>query len=347
MPAETSDAIQVYGARSIHAHIQAMRVEVEGVLRHEDIEHVHRMRVASRRLRSSLTVFRHCFRRKQYKAFQSDIRAVTRALGEARDLDVQLALLDNVRLEYSTPRLLPGIRRLQLRRKQRRVLAQDNVGQAVHKLNSDRTLETLAAWSEDHRLREDVYLYSPALYQLGFDNIKAHLEALLRHEQYITDPGNVTELHAMRISAKHLRYTLEIFDELYASKLKPYINQVRKLQDSLGEIHDADVWVESIPRFVEEERTRIVDYFGNPRPLKRLLPGLNAFRASRQALRQVEYESFLKDWAKITRDQVWGKLLKLANTPLDIEAAVEVLDRLEQTLPVEDAAPADPKDQSG
>ncbi len=51
----------------------------------------------------------------------------------------------------------------------------------------------------------------------------------------------------MRIGAKHLRYTLEIFEELYGSRIKPYIEEMKNIQDQLGNIHDLDVWIEMIP----------------------------------------------------------------------------------------------------
>jgi len=127
----------------------------------------------------------------------------------------------------------------------------------------------------------------------------------------------------MRISAKRLRYAMETFEELYGGQLKPYITTARKLQDQLGAIHDLDVWIVMIPQFIEEERARIVGYFGNVRPLRRLLPGLEAFRQSRIALREAGYANFLKEWAKIEEEQTWDKLLKLINTPMDLEAAVQ------------------------
>jgi hypothetical protein len=149
------------------------------------------------------------------------------------------------------------------------------------------------------------------------------IDELLSHVPYITDPQNVQELHAMRISAKRLRYAMETFEELYGGQLKPFITTARKLQDQLGAIHDLDVWIVMIPQFIEEERARIVGYFGNVRPLRRLLPGLETFRQSRIALREAGYANFLKEWAKIEEEQTWDKLLKLINTPMDLEAAVQ------------------------
>ena len=50
---------------------------------------------------------------------------------------------------------------------------------------------------------------------------------------------------------------MEIFASLYGEEIKPFINQVKKHQDLLGSIHDADVWMTMIPNFIKEEEQRI------------------------------------------------------------------------------------------
>ena len=320
----TAEATCVYGAKIIQRHLAAMAAEVEGVRAAEDIECIHRMRVATRRMRTALTLFSDCFPKQDYKKIQKDVRKVTRALGEARDLDVQLEVIEAALEEFPNPVFQPGIKRLKLRLTQRRAEVQQHVDAAMDKMLADQLIERLEAWAAPLlEQSKSVYLYTPALYQLAFRGIQVRIDELLSHVPYITDPQNVQELHAMRISAKRLRYAMETFEELYGGQLKPYITTARKLQDQLGAIHDLDVWIVMIPQFIEEERARIVGYFGNVRPLRRLLPGLEAFRQSRIALREAGYANFLKEWAKIEEEQTWDKLLKLINTPMDLEAAVQ------------------------
>jgi len=320
----TLEATCVYGAKIIQRHLAAMAAEVEGVRAAEDIECIHRMRVATRRMRTALTLFSDCFPKQDYKKIQKDVRKVTRALGEARDLDVQLEVIEAALEEFPDPVFQPGIKRLKLRLTQRRAEVQQHVDAAMDKMLADQLIERLEAWAAPLlEQSKSVYLYTPALYQLAFRGIQVRIDELLSHVPYITDPQNVQELHAMRISAKRLRYAMETFEELYGGQLKPYITTARKLQDQLGAIHDLDVWIVMIPQFIEEERARIVGYFGNVRPLRRLLPGLEAFRQSRIALREAGYANFLKEWAKIEEEQTWDKLLKLINTPMDLEAAVQ------------------------
>jgi CHAD domain-containing protein len=70
-----------------------------GVLDTEDIERVHDMRVATRRLRAVLEVFAPAFDKDQHKAVLNDVKALADALGARRDPDVQLAALAEIALE--------------------------------------------------------------------------------------------------------------------------------------------------------------------------------------------------------------------------------------------------------
>ncbi|MFZ3070265.1 MAG: CHAD domain-containing protein [Anaerolineaceae bacterium] len=321
-----SEATCVYGAQIINKHLTAIAAEVDGVRAAEDIEYIHRMRVATRRMRSALVLFGECIPKQEYKTISREVGKVTRALGEARDLDVQLEVLKEAAVQFNTPRFSPGIRRLDLRLSQRRNEAQAHVNAAMDLMIEDRLLERIGKWAAPLLSNADsVYLYSPALYQLAFGGVKTRLDDLLTHVPFIYDPQNTSELHAMRISAKRLRYTLEAFEDLYGPQIKPYISVTRKLQDLLGTLHDLDVWIAYIPEFIEEERGRIWGYFGNDRPLKRLIPGLEAFKLSRIAIRQDTYADFIQEWDGIEQAETWEKLLRLINTPLDLEAAMRTL----------------------
>jgi CHAD domain-containing protein len=63
------------------------------VLDLSDIERVHDMRVATRRLRAVLEVFAPCFPKKVRKAVIKELKDLADALGERRDRDVQIEAL--------------------------------------------------------------------------------------------------------------------------------------------------------------------------------------------------------------------------------------------------------------
>ena len=67
-----------------------------GVLDTRDIERVHAMRVATRRLRAVLEIFAPCFPKEQHRDVLRDVKALADALGERRDPDVHLAALAGI-----------------------------------------------------------------------------------------------------------------------------------------------------------------------------------------------------------------------------------------------------------
>src|SRR5512136_1881336 len=82
-----------YGIQRLPGLLEAFTKEIAGVKEAQDIEYIHRMRVASRRLRAALPLFSSCFPERQYAKWMQELTKITRALGDARDADVQIAFL--------------------------------------------------------------------------------------------------------------------------------------------------------------------------------------------------------------------------------------------------------------
>lgn len=329
-----SDTVCVYGARIIKKHLESLEAQIEGVKTSEDIEAIHQMRVASRRMRSALAIFAPCFRKPIIKSILKDVRGVTGALGEARDLDVHLDYLKGEATDFASSRFAPGIRRLILRLSQKRQEIQGHVTHAMEKFVKDDVVGTISDWSAPLLANtQGVYRYSPSLYHLAFDVINQRLDGLESHEQIVRDPNEVTELHAMRISAKRLRYTLEAFEDLYGDQIKPFLSAVKQIQEILGNVHDLDVWIAMIPAFIEEEKARIVGYYGHAGPMKRLLPGLEAFKQAQLEKRGATYVKFIQEWDAQKAEGVWVKLRRLINTPVDLEAALRAAQYENDSIP--------------
>jgi Uncharacterized conserved protein len=73
--------------------------------------------------------------------------------------------------------------------------------------------------------------------------IKTRLDELLAWDDYVDNPYNVRELHNLRIAAKRLRYTIEIFAPLFAADSTSILREVEQIQTELGSLHDADVMI--------------------------------------------------------------------------------------------------------
>jgi CHAD domain-containing protein len=75
----------------------------QGVLDVSDIERVHDMRVATRRLRAALEIFEPCFPAKAYRETLAEVKRLADALGERRDRDVAIATLHAFNNQMSAP----------------------------------------------------------------------------------------------------------------------------------------------------------------------------------------------------------------------------------------------------
>jgi len=85
-----------YGAWYLSRIHREFCAEIEGVKEGRDTEAVHRMRVASRRLRAGLPLFSRCFSKKVYQKVSRGVSRITSDLGDARDLDVQIGYLEGL-----------------------------------------------------------------------------------------------------------------------------------------------------------------------------------------------------------------------------------------------------------
>jgi CHAD domain-containing protein len=135
---EGLDAEQPYGAAA--AKIVAVRArEVadhsRDVLDVADIERVHDMRVATRRLRAALEIFEPCFPAGPYADALGEVKAIADALGERRDRDVTIEALERFSEGLASPDR-PGVASLigQIRTEQAEANAELEAFVSSHRL---------------------------------------------------------------------------------------------------------------------------------------------------------------------------------------------------------------------
>lgn len=83
-------------ARVVEVRSKEVFAHSDGVLDLGDVERVHDMRVATRRLRAALEVFEPCFPRKRRRKALKKVKALADALGERRDADVEISALEGL-----------------------------------------------------------------------------------------------------------------------------------------------------------------------------------------------------------------------------------------------------------
>lgn len=101
-------------ARSVSVRAAELFEHAAGVLDTSDIERVHAMRVATRRLRAVLELYASCFPRRALRSVLRDVKALGAALGARRDPDVELEVLERF-LDAAGPDERVGIERFMAR----------------------------------------------------------------------------------------------------------------------------------------------------------------------------------------------------------------------------------------
>jgi len=309
-----------FGMQQLPARLDAFEKEIPGIREAKDIEYIHRMRVASRRLRAALPLFADCFLQKQYLRWMEEIATITRALGEARDADVQIAFLQK-QVKKSTSRWksrhpdtadqgppeAPALRYLLADREKKRSQLQGRVISALDALEKSRVIPDMkAAFSaRENRIRSLnralAYGVSPA----ASLHIESRLEALQAYKAWVSHPEAVAEHHATRIAAKKLRYTMEVFGPVYRLGLNKPLARVKRIQEILGDLHDCDVWIDHIARILLRERSLLRTENEEKRPDTATLASLKVLLMEREHERTILYRSFARFWESQERAGLW------------------------------------------
>jgi CHAD domain-containing protein len=321
---ESVRAVCFFGAQQLLPLLEAFSKEIEGVKTAQDIEHIHRMRVASRRLRAALPLFASCFPEKRYRRWMQEIQKITRALGDARDTDVQIAFitrlikkreagLQNKNPEIGSPIWLKSdvemILVLQLQKKRSKL--QTAVVSDLEKLETSGIIDEMRTFFHTQikgvkrtRNKSPPYGIPP----MAAARISRRLNSLLSYEQWVHNPAAVAEHHAMRIAAKKLRYTMDVYAPLYRFGLKKYLFRIKKIQAILGDLHDCDVWIDIVMVMLMKERSRfpVKDSAKNKQTSR--VKGYEHFLSERQKERKRLYRMYVRYWESLGRSGIWDDL---------------------------------------
>jgi CHAD domain-containing protein len=117
-------------ARTVRVRADELFAHADGVLDTSDIERVHDMRVASRRLRAVLEIFEPCFPKGDFKTVLRDVKALADALGERRDPDVHIEDMEEFEKQVQVA-VRPGIDALVERLRSRQARGNDTLAAAL------------------------------------------------------------------------------------------------------------------------------------------------------------------------------------------------------------------------
>jgi len=231
----------------------------EAALNWNDMEGVHSMRVASRRLRSALRDFTPYVRKQRLAPVLKQLRSIAAALGEVRDQDVAIKALEQ--LEPRIPsHFAPALKLFTDTRREIRDAARQELISILEDTEL-KELETVFTTRVDEAtaIRESKTAGAQVQSQISFllmsrSIILDRLRELEKLSQGLFRPFDIETLHEMRIAAKRLRYAIELFQQCWGHGIGSYAKRVARIQTALGEVHDCDVWIESFGNEVSKAR---------------------------------------------------------------------------------------------
>lgn len=219
------------------------------------VESLHDFRVALRRLRSWLRAWRPELAGSVPRGARRRLRRIGRESNVARDAEVFVGWLDASESTLS-PQAKRAARRLRERFVRQRREAESSF-EAMLARDYARARDRLEDRLHSYRavLHIERGLREPTLAALAAVRIREHLEVLREQLGAIGSPDDEEAVHEARIAGKRLRYLLEpLAAQLPGGPVM--VERLKGLQDALGDMHDAHIWLAMIADVAREAPAR-------------------------------------------------------------------------------------------
>ncbi|MCS6815429.1 MAG: CHAD domain-containing protein, partial [Cyanobacteria bacterium] len=212
------------------------------VLADRDPEDLHQMRVELRRLETALQVFDRVV--ELPKSIRGKrLQTLMRVLGKLRDLDVQIAELNDRYAPTLSDLERPVLKTAHKALRKYRAQAFSRVQQV---LSSSAHAQFKADW--DAWLQHPTYqpLATLPLGSLIPDLLSPLLSRLLLHPAWLIALADISDanshlFHQLRKACKRVRYQAEFFLEFYGDEFRAWIAEIKAVQSNLGTLHDCQV----------------------------------------------------------------------------------------------------------
>lgn len=232
-----ADLVRHALARGLHRLVQH-----DPRTRRGDVEGVHQMRVAARRMRSDLRTFDVLVDAKWAQELVDELRWLGDELGRVRDLDVLRERLEHDAAGASVP-LIPLFNRLSDEHERAREQMQDALRSDRYKILLDRLIRAAQTPILTTSAERGMNVLGPML-------VAQTWRKLRKAARDIDDDSPDDHLHRVRIKAKRARYAAEaVAPALPGGKRKAalrFASRAERLQEVLGELQDATVAQETI-----------------------------------------------------------------------------------------------------
>jgi CHAD domain-containing protein len=207
-----------------------------------DMDAVHDMRVASRRLREAMRLLEPLYPRKRFRAWYRSVSTITRALGPVRDSDVFIDAFSRL-----SPELSEGGRRFtafligqRMGRREYELVLLDEALAALDLKASRREFKALV-----HDLAATGWAKRPFV-EFAHAEVASRAAVVFGAQTAALDETNIDEQHVLRIDYKRLRYAVEAFAPCYGEHFDALHEALTEFQDTLGDLHDLHVFLDSV-----------------------------------------------------------------------------------------------------
>ncbi len=220
----------------IAACLDHFDANIDGALASDDPEFIHQLRVALRRLRSAIRIFRPA----HAAQVSAELKWLAAAMGEARDWDVLVTQTLPVLLAHDGGNgHRRGLTTPMASAKQHQAAARDAARSALASTREALLIMTLARGvSDPGGFAVPPSRKKQSLPQLASREINRRHRRLLRVNAALAD-SSVDARHRVRIDAKRLRYAVDFFATLFGEKhVTRYVKILGEIQHLLGETND-------------------------------------------------------------------------------------------------------------
>jgi CHAD domain-containing protein len=241
----------------LRARFEEMSALRETALDLSDIEGVHDMRVAMRRLRNALRDLRPIMRKKPFRKFNKELKKLYDVVGAVRDEDVAIASLEKMRAETDSEIVRQGINNVLADHQKTRDAAREKLVKEFADGHFSKLQKELAALIEgDAGFKESKR--EKTLEEIGTKAVDSIIKRFCKLSDNLYTAYDFEALHRFRIASKRLRTALELFSGCWGAEIDPFIEQVAKMQLLLGRVHDRDGWLTDLTSRLSSNNKKVL-----------------------------------------------------------------------------------------
>ncbi len=256
-----TDTMVEAGRKVLAFHFALMLKREDGTRSDKDIEDLHDMRVATRRMRTTFCVFGEGFSKKSIKPLLAGLKKTARTLGRVRDLDVFIEKMQHY--QHSLPEkeqanLQPFLEYCHAEREQIRI-------KMLVFLDSSKYLKFKKEFLKFVKIKglgiKPTIKGNPMLYQLrhfAASMVYIRYEAVRAYEVGLKS-ASLETLHKLRITFKTFRYTMECLQEILGSESETVIKQIKEIQNHLGDLNDTTIAHRFLQDFLNKREKQLTE----------------------------------------------------------------------------------------